>query len=609
MPDEQLGLFEGRSRQESERDRDIRERDRGRQTPEPAPELTPLQEKIIEHLRSTDLAPQPPMPVRSLHNFIYCPRLFYYQWVEKIFVENADTVAGSSIHRHVDKPSRLEDNLAALKLPENAKLRSLKLESASLGLVGVVDMVEGSEDGVEIIDYKKGAARRNALGDMIPKEADAMQVIAHGLLLQEQGMKVAAASIYYAESKRRVPVELNDAAYDLCRQKIAEAKATAISNHCPPPLKDDARCLYCSAYPVCLPNESAYWQEPKEKPPLLERAPMPDGDTGEIIVVQKAGAVVGQRGDQLVVSVDGEESRKFPAKQVRSVYLYGAVQLTSQAAQTCLEENIDVGYFSPAGKFLGLLRGLPASGVDARLGQYRLFGEPGIRLQLAREIVRSKIHNQRVLLMRNGDVPDRILKEMANCRDATEKAADAQQLLGLEGAAAAVYFEHFATMLKRNDGWSFDFNCRNRRPPRDPVNALLSLGYSILSKELTGVCHTVGLDPFLGFFHQPRYGRPALALDLMEEFRPLIVDSVVIGLLNRGELSDSDFINSASGTNLNEHGRRGFWEAYFRRMDTEVSHPEFGYKMSYRRMLEVQARQLWRFLRDEATQYHGFTTR
>ena len=95
----------------------------------------------------------------------------------------------------------------------------------------------------------------------------------------------------------------------------------------------------------------------------------------------------------------------------------------------------------------------------------------------------------------------------------------------------------------------------------------------------------------------------------MEEFRPLIVDSVVIGLLNRGELSDSDFINSASGTNLNEHGRRGFWEAYFRRMDTEVSHPEFGYKMSYRRMLEVQARQLWRFLRDEATQYHGFTTR
>jgi CRISPR-associated protein Cas1 len=135
------------------------------------------------------------------------------------------------------------------------------------------------------------------------------------------------------------------------------------------------------------------------------------------------------------------------------------------------------------------------------------------------------------------------------------------------------------------------------------------MGYSMLAKELTGVCHAVGLDPFLGFLHQPRYGRPALALDLMEEFRPLIVDSVAISLINRGELAQHDFTRAANGTALNETGRRAFWENYFRRMDTEVSHPEFGYKMSYRRMLEVQARQLWRYLRGEAVGYHGFTTR
>jgi len=306
--------------------------------------------------------------------------------------------------------------------------------------------------------------------------------------------------------------------------------------------------------------------------------------------------------------VQGEVTRKLPLNQVRAIYLYGAVQLTAQAAQTCLENNIDVAYFAASGRFLGLLRGLPASGIDARLGQARLFAEPFFRLRLARECIRAKIHNQRTMLMRNGDVPDRVLRLLAEARDATENARDLTELLGCEGAAASLYFEQFASMLKGSE-WKFDFQGRNRRPPRDPVNALLSLGYSILAKELAGVCHAVGLDPFIGFMHQPRYGRPALALDLIEEFRPLIADSVAISLVNRAEIDRQDFINSASGTFLNEQGRRRFWEAWFRRMDTEVSHPEFGYKMSYRRMLEVQARQLWRVARGDSPVYHAFTTR
>ena len=310
-----------------------------------------------------------------------------------------------------------------------------------------------------------------------------------------------------------------------------------------------------------------------------------------------------------MVSEKGSDLQKFPRHQVRAIYLYGAVQLTAQAAQACLEDGIDVAYFSPAGRFLGLLRGLPASGVDARLGQYRMFGEPGIRLKIAREVVRAKIHNQRVLLMRNGDAPDRTLRALADLRDLTEKAGDLDTLRGLEGTAAAQYFEHFATMLSEKAGVQFSFTERNRRPPRDPLNALLSQGYSILSKELAGVCHAVGLDPFLGFYHQPRYGRPALALDLMEEFRPLIADSVAISLLNRGELTAGHFSRSASGCFLREDGRKIFWEAWFRRLDTEVTHPQFGYAMSYRRMLEVQARQLWRYVRGEAERYFGFTTR
>jgi len=209
--------------------------------------------------------------------------------------------------------------------------------------------------------------------------------------------------------------------------------------------------------------------------------------------------------------------------------------------------------------------------------------------------------------MRNGEASEEAIKRLARLRDSTAEVTSFTELLGIEGAAAALYFGSFNTMLR--ESWPFDFEKRNRRPPRDPVNALLSLGYSMMSKELAGVCHTVGLDPFLGFFHQPRYGRPALALDLMEEFRPLIADSVAISLINRGEIRESDFIRSASGVFLNEQGRRAFWEHYFRRMDAEVSHPVFDYKMSYRRMLEVQARQLWRFVRGEAEKYSAFTTR
>jgi len=593
------------------------------------------------------LEAQPVMPVRRLNNFVYCPRLFYFQWVENIFQESADTVAGSHLHRNVDAPSRLDDEkVRALSenLPEGAKLRSLRLESEALGIVGVVDLVEGGPDGAQIVDYKKGSARRTSEGEREAREPESIQVGAYALLLQEHGVKVSGAVIYYAADKRRVAVEINEALLAKTRQALADARALAASGRCPPPLKNDARCLGCSAYPICLPNESLWWARARKEaapdpqlsfpfgaasaddlrekilealdfaaesgkgPPTLE-PPRPEHDDSEVLVVQTPGAQIGQRGEQLVVSVRGEEVRKIPGQQVRAIYCYGAIQLTAQAVETCLDLGIDVAYFSPAGRFIGMLRGLPASGVDARRGQYRLFELPGVRLQLAREVIRAKIHNQRVMLMRNGDVPDRVLSLLAGFRDATASARDLTELLGLEGNAAALYFEQFDSMLKQREDWKFDWRGRNRRPPRDPVNALLSLGYSMLAKELTGVCHAVGLDPFLGFLHQPRYGRPALALDLMEEFRPLVADSVAISLINRGELGPEDFIRSANGTFLNDAGRKQFWEAWFRRLDTEVSHPEFDYKMAYRRMLEVQARQLWRFVRGEAAAYHGFTTR
>lgn len=552
--------------------------------------------------------PQRPLPVRRLHNYVYCPRLFYYQWVENIFVENADTVSGSSNHRQVDKPSRM-DAREGLEIPEGAAVRSLHLQSQVFGLVGEIDIVEGGPEGCIIIDHKRGSARRGESGELVPKEPDAVQVAAYTLIARENGLSVSGASIYYAGDRRRVPVDISDDLLARVHELLQEARAVATSGKCPPPLENDPRCEYCSAYPICLPNESRYWACEGEEVPKISHPPVVDGDEGEVVVVQDARAYLSKHGDQLHVRRDGEVLSKHPLQQVRAIYLFGSVQMSAQLVHACLEEGKDVSYFAPSGRFLGLLRGLPASGVDARLGQYRRFQETETCLTLAREIVRAKIHNQRVLLMRNGEASQSDLNQLRSLRERTAEAPDMPTLLGLEGRAAAVYFGSFGSMIKDTKMTDFSFAKRNSRPPRDPINAVLSLGYSMLAKELAGVCHAVGLDPFFGFFHHPRYGRPALALDLMEEFRPLTADSLAISLINRGELAASDFISSSHGCNLNEHGRRAFWQGWFRRLDDEITHPVFRYRMSYRRMFEVQARQLWRFLRGEATAYTAFTTR
>lgn len=550
----------------------------------------------------------PHMGVRYLHNYAYCPRLFYYQWVENIFVESADTVAGSSKHRQTDKLSRI-DARVGFELAEGSTIRSLDLESPSLGLVGKIDIIEGGADGCLLMDYKRGSARRDDAGELIPKDPDAIQVAAYTIMARENGIPVVAAAIYYMGDRRRVPVNLSGEVLARVPDLVREARAVAASGVCPPPLTDDERCKYCSAYPVCLPDESRHWAGSCEESSKIAHPPVVDGDEGEIVVVQDQRAYLSKHGDQLHITCEGKIVSKHPIRQIRAIYLLGPVQMSAQLVHSFLEEDKDVSYFAASGRFLGMLRGLPASGVDARLGQYRLFQEPATCMALAREIVRAKIHNQRVMLMRNGDADSKVLDELRSLRDRASDAPDMTLLLGFEGRAATVYFGCFGSMIKEKKMADFAFTERNKRPPRDPINAILSLAYSMLAKELTGVCHAVGLDPFFGFYHRPRYGRPALALDLMEEFRPLTADSLAVSLINRGEVAPADFIFSSSGCNLNEQGRRAFWQGWFRRLDDEVTHPVFGYKMSYRRMFEVQARQMWRYLRGEAKVYTAFTTR
>ncbi len=248
----------------------------------------------------------------------------------------------------------------------------------------------------------------------------------------------------------------------------------------------------------------------------------------------------------------------------------------------------------------------------------------------------GKIRNQRTLLMRNHvEPPQEALRFLKALVGEAERAKNLLELLGYEGLAARTYFENFSGMIKIQKsrlpggqlelfdeplaatpaaasdtmGLSFDFQRRNRRSPRDPINALLSLGYSLLAKDLTVAAASVGLDAYLGFYHQPRFGRPSLALDLMEPFRPLIVDSAILSAINQRMVTEQHFIAAGDSVALTPEGRKGFFGAYEQRMDQLVTHPLFGYRVSYRRVLEIQTRLLARVLMGEILEYPVFVTR
>ena len=259
----------------------------------------------------------------------------------------------------------------------------------------------------------------------------------------------------------------------------------------------------------------------------------------------------------------------------------------------------------------------------------RLARDPVFALRLARAVVNGKIRNHRTLLMRNHvAAPEPALNRLRQASQDVWGATNLESLLGIEGAAAGTYFENFGGMLKvaapgddeipgaetpadrlPSGQMTFNFTTRHRRPPTDPVNALLSLAYSLLAKDCTIAAYAVGFDPYVGFYHQPRFGRPALALDLMEEFRPLVAESAVLSAINTRMVQLDDFVTAGQAVNLTPAGRKKFFLAYEQRMTSLLTHPIFDYKVSYRRALELQARILARVLTGEIPEYVPLVTR
>ncbi|HEY2343575.1 MAG TPA: CRISPR-associated endonuclease Cas1 [Chthoniobacteraceae bacterium] len=289
--------------------------------------------------------------------------------------------------------------------------------------------------------------------------------------------------------------------------------------------------------------------------------------------------------------------------------------------QTLCQKQIPLCYFSMGGRFYGITRSHELTNVFTRIEQFRLARDPLVCLTLAREFVVGKIWNHRTMLMRAYEQNPVAVAKLKTMAESALEAKSLSELLGIEGSAAAFYFGEFGGMIKTEEdkmappdpgdgpALNFEFNGRNRRPPTDPVNALLSFAYSLLCKDCTLAAVAVGLDPYVGFYHQPRYGRPALALDVMEEFRPLIAESAVLTALNNRMITPRHFVRAGKAVNLSEAGRKVFFNVYEQRMLAVIMHPTFEYRVSYRRVLELQFRLLARFLTGEIRTYPAFETR
>ena len=473
--------------------------------------------------------------------------------------------------------------------------------------------------------------------------------------LRDNGYLCGEGVIYYRATKQRVRLPITPELETWILQNIADAKRV-IAGPMPAPLVHSRKCVRCSLAPVCLPDETRMLAHAHtgavEATKLTPASPVPAGsqeeeqsrltpapaksdvaprrlmaarDDTRPLYLNTQGYRVGCKDEVLQVKEKDKVIEEVRMRDVSHVALFGNVQISTQAIQSLCELEVPVTYFSMGGWFYGITRGHGMKNVFLRMEQFRLAREERKCLSLARQFVHGKIRNHRTLLMRNHvEPPEAIIGKLKRASEDALAAASIEELLGIEGAAASQYFQQLSGMLKVEEElpglempgkagqqapFNFNFSNRNRRPPTDPVNAMLSLAYSLLSKDCTLAALAVGFDPYLGFYHQPRFGRPALGLDLMEEFRPLIAESTVLSCINNRVVTEKDFVRAGQAVNLTAPGRKRFFQTYEQRMSSLITHPLFDYKVSYRRALELQARLLAKTLTGEIAEYIPLMTR
>ena len=566
----------------------------------------------IDQSKKNEALADPLIPARMVNEYVYCPRLAYLEWVQKEWASSADTVEGTFVHRRVDtRKVNAKNDAESTNEPNIA--RSVEVGSARLGLIAKIDLLEIQDDLAVPVEYKKGKRphiKNNAW------DPDRVQLCVQGLLLREHSLHCEYGVLYYAGSRERVKVPFDAELIKLTIDSIGAFRASIQAEEVPKPLKDSPKCPRCSLVGICLPDEVNLMQAMKTsiRPIAVKRT------TAYPLYIQSHQCKVSKDGGELVITTgrhESEETNRVRLSEVSQLAIFGNAYITTPVMHDLLRRSIPVCWYTYGGWFLGHSTSGFGGNVELRIMQFRSAEDATVCQRIANGLIEAKIKNSRAFLMRNSR-----LRESNEIRDAVKKlksvaykaktCGSLEELLGLEGHAAALYFKHFGSMFKetiQNLSETFSFETRNRRPPLDPINAMLSFGYALLIRQVSVALMTTGLDPYMGFMHQGRFGRHSLALDLMEPFRPLIVDSTVLTMVNNGEVTPSGFVNAAGAVAMKDSTRKKLIATFERRLSQEITHPLFDYKIEYRRLFELQARLLSRYLLGDIPEYPNLIVR
>lgn len=317
-------------------------------------------------------------------------------------------------------------------------------------------------------------------------------------------------------------------------------------------------------------------------------------------------------GQNIVVSVNQQEVFRIPALNIESIVIFGYMGVSPGLMKLCTDNGIGLCFMTPNGKFISRISGPVHGNVLLRMKQYAINSDKEKSVNLARLFVQAKLHNCRQFLMRNirehGDNPqiNTAQNKLMLLKNSLHSVIDAATIMGMEGQAASIYFGVFDELIL-NKNSIFRFNVRTRRPPKDPINVLLSFTYTLLTNEIVNALESVGLDPNVGFLHTLRPGRPSLALDMIEEFRPTLCDRFVLSLINKKQLSDKHFSYHRDGVvNITDDGRKILLTSWQNRKKEEIMHPYLKEKVSYGLLPYIQAMLMARYIRGEIDGYPIF---
>lgn len=525
------------------------------------------------------------LPISLVLHTVFCPRR---TWLE-INGENTDTYqmqAGHSAHRKVDDP----------KTSRSEQIRSLDVRSSTMGIHGRIDVIENKNDSVRIVEYKATPVKLKP----IVTEANKVQLALQQICLEESGFEVDQAAVRFVDHNKNVIVEIDDATKQHAISIVRDTREIISASEAPLPLEDDKRCSRCSHIDVCLPDE-------RRGEPIARRINASDPD-GQVLHLTEQGSRASTRAGRLIVSRQGEKSGEVPLERVHGVVVHGNIDLSGALIRELLWRNQAIVWCSSTGRVYGWSQPTDGPNGLSRTHQRVIFGDGG--LEIAKEMVSAKIHNQATMLRRNRKHAievESIRSRAQEVRDSSSK----EEIFGIEGESASVYFSEFDTMLKESamEQYGFEWNGRSGRGATDPINILLNYSYSLLTSECIRALLSCGLDPHAGVLHSSNRNKPALALDLMEEFRPLIADSVVISLINRKEFPKSGFSKVGGGLKLSPAGRKALIKSFEARIQTQITHPIFGYKVTWRRAIEVQARMVLGVIDGSQAEYKGVKTR